>query len=46
MAKFNLKVVLLSIVALAGIALAFFVHWAFIILSVVIAFYNNRLLKK
>lgn len=40
--KFNLKVVIFSILALGFIALSFFVNWLFIIGAIVLMLINQR----
>ncbi len=42
----NLKVVILSLIALASLVLAVLIDWYFIILALIILYINNKELKK
>jgi hypothetical protein len=44
--KRNWKVVVLSLIALACIALSFFIDWLFLVPAVIIFFINQKLLRE
>lgn len=44
--KINLKVVLFSIIGIISLALSFFIHWTFIIVTLIAFIINQRELMK
>jgi hypothetical protein len=44
--EFNVKVIVYSVIGLICLALAFFVHWAFIIGSAIVIWLNQRELSR